>query len=187
LLAKVQAQISNPAFTPKSKLMSLLLLRDFTERHALAERKEDKQSKFFSILASHSLLTDLKNIAEDIDPLKQVHDKGKSYFPTSSAIGNDFIRLVLELLRFWGIRFPATSKKEPTTYKRYFDELTTRKVTFPAEYKFLAAFNKKTNEDAMYDTGRGKYAPEPSPSVLSPPSAPQPAASSRSTISTSTA
>jgi hypothetical protein len=63
LLAKVHAQITNPSTSPKSKLMSLLMLREFTERHALAERKEDKHSKLFSILASHAIIKELRNIA----------------------------------------------------------------------------------------------------------------------------
>lgn len=95
LLAKIHTHITAPANTPKSKVMALLLLREFTEKHALAERKEDKHSKLFSILASHSLLKELRNIAEQTDPLKQVHDKGKAYFPSASSTGNDFIRLIL--------------------------------------------------------------------------------------------
>jgi hypothetical protein len=190
LLAKILAQISSPSSTPKSKLMSLLMLREFTEKHAQAERKEDKHSKLFSILASHGLLRELKSVAEEVDPMKQVHEKGKGYFPTSSATGNDFLRLVLELLRFWASRFPATSKKEPTTYKRFYDELIDKKVTFPSEYKFLAFANKKTAEEGMYDTARARPA-ETSPSVLAPPPpTPTPGgpssgpSSSRSTIST---
>ena len=67
LLSKIHAQITNPSHSPKSKLMSLMLLREFTEKHHLAhlaKRKEDKHSKLFSILATHPILKELKTIAE---------------------------------------------------------------------------------------------------------------------------
>jgi hypothetical protein len=111
LLASIHAQITNPSSSPRSKFMSLLMLREFTEKHAMAERKEDKHNKLFSILASHALTKELRNIAGDVDPMKQVSDKGKGYFPSNSIVGNDFVRLVLELIRFWASRFPNTSKK----------------------------------------------------------------------------
>lgn len=111
LLASIHAQITNPSFSPKSKLMSLLMLREFTEKHALAERKEDKHNKLFSILASHALIKELRNISGEVDPMKQVNEKGKAYFNSNSVVGNDFVRLVLELIRYWASRFPNTSKK----------------------------------------------------------------------------
>ncbi len=88
--------------------------------------------------------------------MKQISEKGKSIFPSNSMVGNDFVRLVLELIRFWASRFPTTSKKEPTTYKRYYDELVDRKVIFPNDYKFLSFANKKNAEEGLYDTGRQK-------------------------------
>lgn len=57
--------------------------------------------------------------------------------------GNNFIRLVLELIRFWAARFPNTSKKEPTSYKKIYDQLDKKKVIFPTQYKYLAAANGK--------------------------------------------
>jgi hypothetical protein len=66
-------------------------------------------------------LTEIRKIAEETDPFKPIHEKGKSLFPESSMTGNNFIRLVLELIRFWAARFPNTSKKEPTSYKKIYD------------------------------------------------------------------
>lgn len=66
-------------------------------------------------------MTEMKKIAEETDPFKQIQDKGKALFAESSTTGNNFIRLVLELIRFWAARFPNTSKKEPTTYKKIYD------------------------------------------------------------------
>jgi pullulanase/glycogen debranching enzyme len=75
--------------------MSLMMMKEFTEKHTLAERKEDKNSKLFSILSSHTLLKEMKNIAELNDPMKQIQDKGKNIFPQNSSIGNDYIRITL--------------------------------------------------------------------------------------------
>lgn len=72
-------------------------------------------------MASHALLAEIKRIADETDPFKQIHEKGKSLFPENSMTGNNYIRLILELIRFWAARFPSTSKKEPTSYKKTYD------------------------------------------------------------------
>lgn len=110
LLRKIHTQITNVSASPLSKFMSLLMLKELSEKHSLNRKKEDKNSKLFSLLSSHEILNEMRNIAENVDPFKKVTDKGLNYFPSSSGIGNDFIRLILELIRFWASRFPATNK-----------------------------------------------------------------------------
>jgi hypothetical protein len=101
------------------------------------------------------VLKEMKVIAEQTDPLKQTHEKGKSYFPTSSQTGNDFIRLILELIKYWASKFPTTTKKESTNYKKFYDDLVDKRVTFPQDYKFLTFANKKGDE-GVYESGRAK-------------------------------
>lgn len=189
LLNKIHTQISTPTASPKSKLFSLQFMREFARKHATAERKEEKHSKLFSILAAHELLHELRNIAERVDPFKQVHEKGKSLFPASSALGNDFVRLVLELLRYWATKFPTTSKKEPTSYRRNYDELVDQKVLFPQEFKFLTFANPnpaqsyRPPEDAPYETTRSKPSMgEPQPSNFVTPGGPAPPAATRAGV-----
>ena len=110
MLRKVHNQITNVSASPTSKFMSLLMLKELSEKHSLNRKKEDKNSKLFSLLSSHEILTEMRNIAENVDPFKKITEKGLNYFPSSSSIGNDYVRLILELIRFWASRFPATNK-----------------------------------------------------------------------------
>ena len=63
----------NPSNSVKSKFYSLMILNYLTEKNITAERKEEKNSKFFSILASSNFLKELRNIAEEVDPVKQIN------------------------------------------------------------------------------------------------------------------
>jgi len=94
-LNQLHDNISGSHSTPKSKLMSLLMLRELTEKSVRSERKEDKNSKLFSLLLSHKMLKHFAWLCETVDPYKPVNEKGKSFFPNDSMVGNDFIRLIL--------------------------------------------------------------------------------------------
>ena len=45
--------------------------------------------------------------------------------------------MTLELIKYWSGRFPETSKKEKSAYRKYYESLVDKKVVFPTEYKFL--------------------------------------------------
>jgi hypothetical protein len=76
-----------------------------------SERKEDKNSKLFSLLMTSKMFKHLTYLCETVDPRKPMADKGKSFFTSDSAVGNDFIRLILELLKFWADRYPLTKNR----------------------------------------------------------------------------
>jgi hypothetical protein len=87
------------------------MLRELTEKSVRSERKEDKNSKLFSLILSHKMLKHFVWLCETVDPYKPINDKGKSFFPNDSMVGNDFIRLILELIKFWAARYSITKNR----------------------------------------------------------------------------
>jgi hypothetical protein len=83
-------------------------------------------------------------MAINIDPKKQLSEKGKSLFPGDKQTGNNFMRLLLESLVTWGTKFPTNSKKEPTRFNRTLTRLQDEKVTLPKEFQYYSAKQKKT-------------------------------------------
>lgn len=88
-LAKINENVTSRESNPKSKFMSMLILRDVIES---CLRPETKFNKLFTLFLTHSLLKSIDSFCDDIDPAKSVEDKGKKYFPGEPEVGNNFIR-----------------------------------------------------------------------------------------------
>ena len=93
----------------------------------------------------------MRDLSESVDPHKQVEDKGRTYFPSSSAIGNDYIRLILEIIQYLAARYTVNKHRDPTSYKKTYDALVGKKVTFPKDYRFFgggAGKEKREGDDS---------------------------------------
>jgi len=116
--------------------MTMLIFRDLID---MSTKPETKFNKFFSTLLTHNLLKTMEGFCETIDPNKQVQDKGKKYFEGESEIGNNFIRLNLEIIKMLAAKFPKGKNDDATTFKKTYNKLVQEQVNFPNDYKFLTA------------------------------------------------
>ena len=133
---------------PKSKFMSMLILRDVIES---CLRPETKFNKLFTLFLTHSLLKSIDSFCDDIDPAKSVEDKGKKYFPGEAEVGNSFIRCNLEIIKALAIRFPKGKNEDATAFKKTYNKLLQKKVNFPNDYRFLILqpVSKVKGDEAM--------------------------------------
>ena len=80
----------------------------------------------------------MRELADSVDPHKQIEDKGRTYFRTNPALGNDYIRLALEIIQYLSGRYTVNKHREHTSYKKAYDALVAKKVNFPKDYKFFS-------------------------------------------------
>lgn len=66
-------------------------------------------NKVLSILASHTILKYLHQVAKETDPNKPISEKGKSLFD-DKQLGNDYIRLILESLKVLAEKSKSSSQ-----------------------------------------------------------------------------
>ena len=105
--------------------------------------KEKISAKIFGPFAQHLLYHYLEDLAFNLDPKKNLSDKGKSLFPNDKNTGNDFMRLILESFVAWGGRFPTNSKKQATKFQKTLNRLTEEKIVLPKEFMFYTVASNK--------------------------------------------
>jgi hypothetical protein len=176
-LNKINQNINANDASPRSKLMSMYILRDVIE---LSLKPESKFSKLFSILLPHALLKSLEFYCEEIDPNKQIEEKGKKQFAGEPETGNNFVRCALEIIKYLSLKFPKGKNEDVTAFKKTYNKLLNLKVVFPNDYKFISPHmsSKLKQEDPVSDSKR-----EPRPSNTGP--APEAQFSSGSSTSNS--
>ena len=77
-LNKINQNLNSHDASPRSKYMTILILRDVLES---CIKPETKFNKLFSTFLNHKLLETIADFCESIDPNKAVQDKGRKYFP----------------------------------------------------------------------------------------------------------
>lgn len=165
LLDKINENLKSAGSSPASKYCSLLVLRDVSEN---CLKSETKLTRLFNALLNHELLKTMESSCENIDPLKPVRDKGKSHFKGVGAeLGNDFVRLQLELVKYLASKFQKNKTKETTNFMKTYNKLFEKGVKFPDEYKFITIFKEARNDNpAAQDTNREHKTSVPSPPAI---------------------
>jgi hypothetical protein len=103
----------------------------------------------------------MEELALTVDPKKNLSDKGKSLFPTDKAMGNNFMRLLLESLVSWGTRFVTNAKKEPTRFKKTLTRLQDEKVVLPKEFIYYTSQKKTERAETPQGPKETPKGPDP--------------------------
>jgi len=70
--------------------------------------------------------------------------------------GHDFIRIILELLKYWAIRYARTKTGEHTGFLNLYNYLLDKNVIFPNEYTyFIVPPAKKDRKGEYIDSSHG--------------------------------
>jgi len=133
LLKFIQDTLQSQDTFPPSKFYCLYLLVQITEK---------KNPLFINKLASSKDL--LNKIFQDAqyDKDKLLSEKGSTFFSKSPSnedriTGKNYIRLTLEVLKFWGQTFPATDKEDPHRIFSIMFNALNKMVKFPDSYYFI--------------------------------------------------
>eukprot|EP01017_Pseudomicrothorax_dubius_P048796 TRINITY_DN8956_c0_g1_i1.p1 TRINITY_DN8956_c0_g1~~TRINITY_DN8956_c0_g1_i1.p1 ORF type:complete len:692 (-),score=136.32 TRINITY_DN8956_c0_g1_i1:1592-3667(-) len=142
----------------KAKDRSAILAIIERATFVLEDRSGTPQSKFFTSMLIRDILRDTQNEPEFLRPL---HDskivdimatyaafdkgnpddnRGERLFPGGDkTLGSFFLRAVLELIQYLGIKFPGnpSNPAKVSKFKTVYDTLLRDRVAFPKETKFL--------------------------------------------------
>jgi hypothetical protein len=70
------------------------------------------------LLSSSQFLDFLQQNAQNTDPKKPIHEKGKNLFPDDrEGYGNKYITLIIDTIQYLSKRFPTNRKNETTRFK----------------------------------------------------------------------
>lgn len=100
----------------------------------LKELTYQSDLRLIGLLSTHKTLLDfLANEAKTVDPKKNMNDKGLKKFPGSPELGREYMRVMLELLVYWGEKYAkAKTSDQQTKYKKILNELRDSGVVLPS-------------------------------------------------------
>lgn len=64
-------------------------------------------------------------------------EKGSKKFPGQPDLGKQYMRILLELLNFWGEKFAKGKNSDPTKFRKNLTELKSNSVTMPTGNEYF--------------------------------------------------